>query len=299
MLAMPEYMLAAQDPAEDQAAACSLKHLKDIARVGQFVFKSYKSDDDGGCLQVLRGSRIIFRRTVDSREGYTLGQSQTKKWKVPAIANGTDITGRGRPDMIVSFYTGGAHCCTFHYIFELEPEFKMLATLNAADTWPAYFADLDGNQHYYYLAEDWTFAYWPSSFAGSPSAPIVLKFLDENQGSGYHLALDKMSKPAPSPAEWEKTLRDARAPFEHGSWIEDMGATLWYPVLNFIYSGHSDLAWKLIDEAWPAKVPGKNKWLEDFCSILKTSPYWPDLAASVKDPPRPCVVATPDQSRKR
>ena len=201
--------------------------------------------------------------------------------------------------MIVSQYTGGSHCCLLHYVFELEPEFKLLATLDAADSWPAYFADLDGDQHYYDLAQDWTFAYWPSSFAGSPSAPIVLQFVDDDKGGSYHLALEKMRKPAPSTEEWEKTLHEARAPFKDDTWIEFMGATLWHPVLNFIYSGHSDLAWKLVDEAWAAKASDKNKWLRDFCSILKTSPHWLDLAASVKDPPPACAAAAPDQSRKR
>lgn len=160
--------LYAQIAVDDPRAACARDHLKESAKADQFIFNSYKSEDDGSCLQVLQNSKVIFRRTVDSPQGFTIGQPADKESKVPAIANGTDITGRGHPDMIVSFYTGGAHCCLFDYVFELEPEFKLLATLDAEDSWPAYFVDLNGDDHYYYVAQDWTFAYWYGSFAGHP-----------------------------------------------------------------------------------------------------------------------------------
>ena len=201
--------LFAQFAVQNPATACAREHQKGAARVGRFVFRTYLSED-GACLQVFLGDKVIFRRTIDSPQGYTLGQSANKRDHVPAIANGTDITGRGRPNMIVSLYTGGAHCCLMHYVFELEPEFKLVATLDAQDTWPAYFADLDGNHRYYYLAEDWTFAYWYMSFAGSPFHSVVLQFVDDSKGGSYHLALDKMQRPAPTPAEWKKALEKVR-----------------------------------------------------------------------------------------
>jgi hypothetical protein len=136
VLILSARVLAAQDPAKNPTAACSREHLQDSAKARQFVFESYKSDEDGSCLQVIHDGKIIFTRTGDSWGwgGYTLGQPAIKEEKVPAIANGTDITGRGHPDMIVSFHEGGQQCCTYHYVFELEPDFKLLATLNAEDT---------------------------------------------------------------------------------------------------------------------------------------------------------------------
>jgi hypothetical protein len=286
--------VAGQDFAEDPAAACSRPHLKDVAKVGQFIFKSYKSEDDGACLQVIRDGKLIFRRTVDSREGYTLGQPGDQKSKIPAIANGTDITGRGHPDMIVSFYTGGAHCCTLHYVFELEPKFKLLATLDARDTWPAYFADLDRNQQYYYLAEDWTFAYWPGNFVSSPNAPIVLQFVEDAKGGKYHLALDKMKKPAPTQREWKDSLHDiSQGLIEYGDTETTLAATLWNAVLKLIYSGDSDLAWRFLDEGWPKSREGKEDAFEYFCGTLKTSPYWPDLEPTLKNTPPACANAKP------
>jgi hypothetical protein len=285
--------LFAQFAVKNPATVCAREHQKDAARVGQFVFRTYLSKD-GACLQVFRGDNVIFRRTIDSPQGYTLGQSANKRDQVPAIANGTDITGRGRPNMITSFYTGGAHCCLTHYVFELEPEFKLVATLDARDTWPAYFADLDGNHRYYYLAEDWTFAYRYGSFAGSPVHSVVLRFADDSKGGGYHLALDKMQRTAPTPAEWKKALGRVRDEqhLEDTNMANNLRSVLWQEVLDLIYTGHSDLAWKFLDEVGSKAQQGNND-LEGFCSTLKASPYWLDLEKAIQTVPPACANAKP------
>lgn len=298
ILVVPSARIRAQFAAPNLAAACSAKHLDASAKVGDFVFASYRNKDEGtACLQVFRSGKVVFRSTNDDDGDYFVGQhpNGSRNWDVPSIANGTDITGRGHPDMIVSQYTGGAHCCLLTYVFELEPVFKLLTTLNAEDSWPAYFADIGRSHHYYYFANDWTFAYWPSSFAGSPSAPVVLRYVQDGRVGSYHLALDKMRRPAPTSAEWNKDLKDARATFAAGAWQLFIGATLWDTVLHLIYSGHADLAWKFLNEAWPPKTGGKNEWLGDFCSVLKSSPYWPDLENSVRDAPEACASVKPRQ----
>ena len=200
--------------------------------------------------------------------------------------------------MIVSWWTGGAHCCLSHYVFELEPKFKLLATLDAEDTWPAYFADLDKNGHYYFIAEDWTFAYWAGSFAGSPNAPIILQFVEDSNGGGYHLALDKMRKPEPSPKEWKESVSEYKDSLgEYGAGFLLRAPTIWNTVLKLIYSGHSDLAWKFLDESWPGTKEEKEEEMGNFCATLKTSPYWPDLAPTLKNIPPACANAKPAHTK--
>ncbi len=259
-----------------------------------FVFKSYRGDA-GSCLRVVHDGKIIFQREVDTPVGFTIGQLANNGDKVPAIPNGADITGRGRPDMIVSLLTGGAHCCIFHYVFELEPKFKVIALLDGEDSWPAYFADLDGNHHYYYLAEDWTFRYWPGDFASSPRTPVVLKFRDDDEGGGFHLAMDKMQKPAPSETEWRKSLNDVRheLKLEKANMVNFLPSVLWQEVLDLIYTGHSDLAWKFLDEVGLDAQKDPYPDLSDFCSKLKASPYWSDLTPTLKDVPPACAKAKP------
>ncbi|HTV83106.1 MAG TPA: hypothetical protein VME18_10680 [Acidobacteriaceae bacterium] len=293
----PQFACAQRFPASDPAVACSRANLEQSVTVDQLTFSSYHNEKEGtACFQAVRNGRILFRRTSDNDGDYLIGQRPNPRrcWNVPNISDGVDLTGLGHPDMVVCSYTGGAHCCLPAWVFELQPAFRRIAAIDAEDTWPAYFADVDHNGHYYFLSDDWTFAYWPNSFAGSPVAPIVLQFVPDGKGGGsYHLALEKMRKPAPTPAEWNKSLRHARAAFSNGPWPLFLGATLWTTEMRLIYSGHSDLAWKFLNEAWPAKIPGKQSWLGDFCSRLKTSPCWLDLQPSLRDTPAVCAAAKP------
>jgi len=294
-----------QAVAENPNAACAEKHLKKSVNVDKYNFRSYGSDE-GACLRVLRDNKEVLRRTYNSGgfpDVYTLGQQAETlnlgpkpgdKVKIPIVPNGADLTGLGHPDMIVRLYTGGAHCCTYHYVFELEPKFRLVALLDAADTEFAYFADLDHNRHYFYLAEDWAFAYWPGSFAGSPYAPVVLEYRKDEKGGGFHLALDKMRKPAPGKKDWAEIMSDLNGEIEEqkAGYANGISTILWSEVLQLLYSGHEDLAWKLADDT--ANRAKLREDLADFCSILKTSQYWPDLKPSLKHIPPACAEAKPD-----
>jgi hypothetical protein len=200
--------------------------------------------------------------------------------------------------MIVTNLSGGAHCCSIHYVFEVDPNLWLLARIDDGDGDGAHFADLDGNHRYYYVGNDWTFSFWDVSFANSPApAPtVVLRFVENAKPAGYHLAIDKMQRPAPTPAEWSKAVREASAAFgENGGFGDGIGSELWSNMLNLIYTGHSELAWKLFDQAWPLQRPDKDKFLTGFCSQLKSSPYWPDLESTLQNTPPACAAAKPGQ----
>lgn len=284
---------AAQFPAENPHEACSKSHLKSITEIDGYVFRNYANKDDGtACVQVVHEGKVIFRRTNDNDGWFQIGQPANKRDKVPAIPNGTDITGRGHPDMIVAAFSGGAHCCLSHYVFELEPQFKLLAHLDAEDTWPAYFDDLDHDGHYYYIAEDWTFAYWLGSFAGSPNHQVILRWQDSDNGGAFHLAMDKMRRPPPTKQEWEDALGQVRGLLDPLTYGFDV--PLWNEVMDLIYTGHPDLAWKFLDELpriATHRPAGPD--LEEFCITLKESPYWPDLEPTMKEMPPDCAKAKP------
>jgi hypothetical protein len=159
----------------------------------------------------------------------------------------------------------------------------------------AHFVLVTEDQHYYLLTADWVFAYWPGSFASSPSHSIMLRFVEDWKGGGYHLALDKMLRPAPTPEEWKKFLREVEeALAEGGPPSHNLAPTLWNTVLDLIYTGHSDLAWKFLDDAGPSVRQGDNLDLSDFCSVLKISHYWPDLEKTIQNAPPACANAKPD-----
>src|SRR5271155_5725030 len=104
----------AHGQAENPGQACAFKNKVSAATVGQYQFASFKSSD-GACLQVMSGGKTVYSQSVDSFQTFTLGQPDDAQDNIAAVANGTDVTGRGQPDMIVSLFTGGAHCCSNHF----------------------------------------------------------------------------------------------------------------------------------------------------------------------------------------
>ncbi len=289
-------LLRAQGVVDPYSDVCYWENLNDAAMVAGFDFQAYKDIESGkACLQIRRGSRdgaVIFRKTAESFGEYRLGQPGNAEHNIPKIANGTDITGRGRPDMIVTNWSGGSRCCFVHMIFELKPEVKQVARIDDGDGDLAHFVDLDGDGHYYYKGNDWTFAYWDASFEDSDAPVVVLRFVDDDHGGSYHLAMDKMRNPEPSPEQWKRASQEAGDAFAGGSG-DGIGSKLWSNMVNMIYTGHSTLAWKLFDETWPAQKEGKDKFLSDFCSQLKTSHYWADLEKTVEGTPPACSGAKP------
>jgi hypothetical protein len=273
----------------DDAKLCSHVRLTGSTTVRGYVFKNYEGlnpDDDSACVRIYRDGKVVYRLTKED-EKYYLGQPGDSRYKIPHIANGADLTGDGRPDMIVTSWSGGAHCCFTHYVFELEPEFQLLATIDDGDTDLAHFEKLDSDRGYYYVSTD-IWSYWPSSFASSVSHKVLLRW----DGQAFHLDLDKMRYPPPTLQKWQMALKDVDdALMNGGEVLGNLGITLWDTVLDLIYTGHSDLAWKFVKEANPNALRGDNPSLEEFCVRLKGRPYWSDLEPALRNMPEECARA--------
>ena len=96
------------------------------------TYQDLNFDNPSACLEVVRSGKVVFRKVEEGGE-FSLGQKAQPEFGVPDILPGTDITGSGDQNMIASYYSGGAHCCTSFLLFELEPRFKLLVTLEAGD----------------------------------------------------------------------------------------------------------------------------------------------------------------------
>jgi hypothetical protein len=272
----------------DDLKPCTRVRLTGSAAVHGYVFRAYEStDSDGpGCVRIYKNGKLVYRLSKDDAMRYDLGQKGDAQYKIPGVPNGADLTGEGRPNMIVTSWSGGAHCCFTHYIFEVEPTLRLLATIEDGDTDLAHFEKPDGDDGYYYVTSD-IWSYWPSSFASSVSHKVLLRW----NGEKFHLDLDKMRKLPPTPQQWKAALKDVDDALKDGGDTRGtLGVTLWDTTLDLIYAGHSDLAWKFVREANPNALKGDNPSLEEFCSMLKDSEYWPDLKPTLKDVPEACEM---------
>jgi hypothetical protein len=80
-----------------------------------------------------------------------------------------------------------------------------------------------------------------------------------------------LRRPAPEWAKLEEQATRIRKYLDVPELLETM--------LDLIYSGHVDLAWKFLDAAWPPEFAGKNEFLTVFLHKLSADVYWPELQA--------------------
>ncbi len=284
----------AQDPVKQPHEICTRAYLTDSAVVAGISFQTFSNRADGeSCIRATANGKTLFQRTLDNDSTFTLGQRASDDGSIAAIPNGTDLTGRGTPNVLISAWSGGAHCCRTDYVFELRPELKLLGVILAQDADESHFAKLDNSDRYYYISADFVFAYWYGSFAGSPVEPVILEYREDQNGGGYHLALDKMRQPAPTKQEWDKALGGVKndLALKRTNMVSDLRTDLWTEVLHLLYTGHSDLAWKFIKEAGPEAQTDHDPDLSDFCSTLKASDYWRDLKPTITNMPIACREA--------
>ncbi|HEX8101060.1 MAG TPA: hypothetical protein VF533_00470, partial [Solirubrobacteraceae bacterium] len=88
-----------------------------------------------------------------------------------------DLEGDGEPEVMVTLFSGGAHCCYSADIWRLAPDGSGY-TVSAHGFGDPYFAleDLDGDGRPEFRSADATFAYLFSSFAASAMPVLVYRY---------------------------------------------------------------------------------------------------------------------------
>lgn len=105
-----------------------------------------------------------------SRGGQTL--VTLKEWSVEASFE--PLRPGGSPELVLTSYSGGAHCCTTYYIFTRdEGEVRNLLVLDVGN-YRSRFVDLNGDGTDEILHGDDEFAYYDYSYAESPGVRYVL-----------------------------------------------------------------------------------------------------------------------------
>ena len=281
-------------------SAVTEKDLQDKQSFGNYEVRIYRNDDSGeGLLKIMRNGKVVF-----SEEGisYRLGLIYKDMPEDKLVKIGNDITGDGQPNLVVSHWSGGAHCCFSYYVFNIGKDFKLLDVIDGGDNDLSKFIDVDNDGKLEFVGNDWTFAYWNECFAGSPAPSIVLKYKDGK----YRLASDLMKKPLPSKEEENKVMQeiqnrlkqlredtaeerkkpyagmDLRVGADTGyfGWIKNgviVPAPVWGHMLDLIYTGHPKEAWIFLDKIMPGNSLEKKQFIADFRKQLSESPYWDSI----------------------
>jgi hypothetical protein len=205
------------------------------------------------------------------------GQAWNDEKGVRIPAAGKDITGSGKPNLVVYEWTGGFHCCYIAYVFELGSSVTLLAEIDGQHAAPK-FVDLDGDSIPEITLYDWTFEYWPGSFAASPAPKVVLRW----ENGRYVPDAKLMEVQAPSAQDLRQKAESIRndevwndRAYEHLRWF--IPQELFQTALDLMYGGHEELGRKFIGMAWSKEYPLDNDLLAEFDALLLESPYWPAI----------------------
>jgi len=193
--------------------------------------------------------------------------------------NTPDKTGDGTPDTIINIFSMGAHCCSEYRFIELGDivwQRKNLYTGNAGLS----ASRVNRGGGLIYATNDDNFAYWLTSFAGSPMPDVSLSFRN-----GQLLPdIEAMRKPPPNLKEIDSEAREARSKIDRSPYLgaenpntQPFDDAFWGRMLDLIYSGHTNIAWQYFDIAWPPEKSGKDLFRNDFVEQLNKSDYYKSL----------------------
>lgn len=252
--------------------------------VARVYFDSKAKDGSDSYFEILKDGKPVYLQKARTKgEKFFIGTMYKDDPDASLVKMGMPITGDTQPDLVISEFTGYANCCLVLHIFEIGPTFKKLGTIDAefGDSGP-HFLHPDKDSKSTGLAvqiHDWTFANWNTDFADSPAPKVMLQF----SGGAYRVAPDLMRTPeiaASDLATRAAAIRDYAPSAKGGTWPHaEVSPQLWATMLDLIYSGHADDAWKFLDDAWPPKVQGKDVFARDFRAQLAKSTYWPAVEA--------------------
>ena len=274
--------LFAQNNGNQSPLPCSKKlELRRAERFQEFTVRVLGGDFDG-CLEVRKGEQLVFSKRELGRltigNDVNGGDQSSNVYHPPVIPIGTDLTGRGKPNVIVNEWSGGAHCCFIFHVLELGTPVREVAAIRADDSDYAHFEDLNHDGKFEFVVWDFTFAYWHTGFAQSPAPRVVLRF----SGTRYKLASDLMSK-APLSAE---ELTKKAAELKNTEWDDGYPPPeLWGTMLDLIYTGNSEEAWKLVPAVWKPNGVSERQFFIDFCAQLSKSRYFSELRSTIENPP--------------
>ncbi len=186
---------------------------------------------------------------------------------IEIVYRGGSARAASGPDLIVTDYAGGAHCCyTVHVIG--------LGAAVAEDKIAIRDSELELDRsttpprlRFY----DFAFAYWKASFADSP-APLVILAWDA-KARRYLPDIAAMRRPAPSEAEISSWAAEVRAKLL-ASPADSPDPALWGRMLDLIYAGNAAAAQRFFDLAWPPARPGKAAFRAEFTRQLHSGALW-------------------------
>ena len=239
---------------------------------------------------VNRGGRIVF--TTEGQEisigsPVAPGDTGVRGWKhFAAFDPGLDMDADQVPDMIVSTRPSAGRGGKYVVLSLSDPPAIIAEITNSVgarfDLRPA----TSGNTTIITtLDTSWTDSQWAhwhiDSELGTGPQPLITMRLKHGRTD---IVASAMRQPAPSPgvlAAKAARVRDDLRRSARGDGVKYLTMNeYWGTAVELMYSGHEDLGWAFLEDAWPEGVEWKEAFLAEFRQVLYSSPYWEGIEAA-------------------
>ena len=126
-----------------------------------------------------KDAKAAEERVVVLKAGKPVWQTNPKetdpgsKWTVHSI--GRDLDGDSHPDMHISSFSGGAHCCTTHQVLKLKPQLRRAAAYSAGNVGGGEFLEVAGRKAPVMVSADDSSAFAFAPFANSYFPVMILE----------------------------------------------------------------------------------------------------------------------------
>lgn len=247
--------------------------------IGEYTFRhtfSGKETLSEGIVEIFHRDKRVYQRYLIADYPVSIsvegGMARDANGELYPLPLGSDLTGDGIPDVALleaEPYNRDVIC--YMTLFEIGECFRQIATFSDCGD----LEDVDGDGLFEVNLRDDAFSFWENDWGNGPTPPTVILRYDPPQDK-YALAEELMYRSAPTEEMLQVSIANIRK--AENEYAKDAPPLiLWEKMLDLIYSGHEDVAWRVYDEAWQPRFGDKAKWAEDFKAQLAESKYWKHL----------------------
>jgi hypothetical protein len=162
--------------------------------------------------------------------------------------SGTDINGDARPEIVVSTWSGGAHCCYSTSIYSIGDDVRPVLTIETGNCGPGEIRDLDGDQQMEVVTCDDRWGYTYCSFADSPFPQVVYTYNSARRE--YELATPRFASRFRDDIATKTTEARTHMAAEGGKDAGIDKCTVLRPALALMYLGRLEDGRQLIRELY-------------------------------------------------
>jgi hypothetical protein len=182
---------------------------------------------------------------------------------------GRDMTGDSIPELVVTLWSGGAHCCYSTTVYSVGDEMKTILA-HAGGNCQGSFEDYDGDGSLEFATCDDRWAYVHCDFASSPMPPVVFAY--DRVAGEYRLATPRYASRYRDAIAADLAQAQTLLSKSGGRDLGSDKCTVLGPALSLMYTGRFSDGVALLRGLY--RGPDRESFEEDTVEQVQSSPLW-------------------------